>query len=139
MILITRTEAYLSKLIKVKDKRNKTVLHFAARDGNHILTQYICELYKRYGLSVDLKDKYGTTPAILCCVLSSSKNEDQNLNSKKEQDKRSETLKVLLASGSNWAVTDYKDYNPLHWAMFNGNTKLCIYLMQNRPEFFYVV
>lgn len=117
------------------------------------IVEYLTNSFEALNLDIDARDNFGYTPAILTCIHPSESDElishkagmspqESRPGTPKNKDKQTSwtlrrfILMKLTEKGSKWAEHSYKKtYNPLHWAIMNGDVLLVEYIVRTRPEF----
>lgn len=148
------------RIFLLSNDKGRNLLHIAAFFCAEKIVDILCKEFKTLELPVDRKDNFGYSPAILVCIhksetdslISHGKGGDGSQvpspTSKKAEDNSSDSEKItgfsrrttilqkLSELSQSWKDASYVNtYNPLHWAIANGDQALSTYITKERPDF----
>ena len=150
---------FKNKIFRSGNDAGRNILHLAALFGADAVIEKLIDTYKDLGIDVDIPDGFNYTAAELACIyqkdgshlfkpngittpssanitIFNQKTEHGiEKDTQKDRDRR-RILEKLTKSGSKWASKPYsKAYNPLHWAIMNGDSKLAEYVLVTNSKF----
>lgn len=148
------------RIFSATNDKGRNLLHIAAFFCAEKIVDILCTEFKQLQLSVDSKDNFGYTPAILACIHKSetdslishvksgntsspaSPSNKKSPESVKFQEKkldlhlRRNILRKIDEQSMAWRNQDYSNqYNPLHWAIANGDEFLVTFIVERKPDF----
>lgn len=150
---IPKRDNWKRRILTLTNDKGRNLLHLACFFCAEKNVQFLCNQFKLLGLDLDARDKFGYTAAMLTCIhlsetdslvahgnaqggLAQSFGRNQAQEKKVDITLRTKILEELTKSGSKWVEHSYHNtYNPLHWAIVNGDDMAAFYIVKQKPEF----